>query len=78
MNAESKHKLIWGWLRLFLAFLQMSFVAATIGALLAVGPEPVTLVFLGIATASTVISLLIFRRRSDPKLPHAQTPKRRK
>jgi Kef-type K+ transport system membrane component KefB len=78
MNSERKHKLIWGWLRLLLAFLQMSFVAASVGALLAVGLRPVTFVFLGLATAATAISLLIYRRRSDPKLQDTRTsPERR-
>ena len=73
MNEKMKHKLIWGWLRLLLAGLQMSFVAATVGALLAVGQRPVTFVFLGLATAATAISLLIYRRRADPRLQDTGT-----
>ena len=73
MNSEIKHKLIWGWLRLLLAFLQISFVGASVGALLAVGLRPVTYVFLGLATTATGISLLIYRRRFDPKLRDIRT-----
>jgi protein-tyrosine-phosphatase len=67
MNAETKHKLIWGWLRLFLGFLQMSFVAATVGAFFAVGPKPVTFTFLGLASVATAISLAIYRRAVGSK-----------
>jgi len=78
MDSITKHKLIWGWLRLVLAFLQISFVGASVGALLAVGLRPVTFVFLGLATTATAISLLIYRRRSDPKLLDTRTlPERR-
>jgi uncharacterized membrane protein YfcA len=78
MDSVTRHKLIWGWLRLMLAFLQISFVGASVGALLAVGLRPVTFVFLGLATAATAISLLIYRRRPDPKLRDPRTSSERR
>jgi len=78
MDSVTKHKLIWGWLRLMLAFLQISFVGASVGALLAVGLRPVTFLFLGLATTAAAISLLIYRGRSDPKLRDIRTSRWRR
>lgn len=68
VNDEARHKLIWGWLRLFLGFAQTSMVAAAIGSFLVVGLKSTTSIFVIAATTFTVMSLLIYRGRSDPKL----------
>ena len=68
MNEEARHKLIWGWLRLFLGFAQMSLVAMSLGALLAVGLRTITLVFFAGATLSMALSRLLYHGRKDPKL----------
>lgn len=67
VNAATRHKFIWGWLRLFLGFVQMSLAAASVGALFAVGVRPVTLVFVICATATALNSRLLYHGRRDPK-----------
>ena len=66
MNSQTKHKLVWGWLRLFLGFLQMSLVGLSVGSLIAVGLHTVTYLFVGGATLAAITSLLLYRRRADP------------
>jgi hypothetical protein len=68
VKSETRHKLIWGWLRLFLGFLQMSLVAMSVGALLTIGIHPLTWTFVIGATLATVASLFIYRGRKDPGL----------
>jgi hypothetical protein len=68
MDEATRHKLIWGWLRLFLGFAQMSLVAAGVGALLTVGLHWITFVFVIAATAATLSSRLLYRGKADPKL----------
>jgi nucleotide-binding universal stress UspA family protein len=68
VNDETRHKLIWGGLRLFLGFAQVSLVAMSVGALFTVGLRDITWVFVIAATAATVISCLIYRGRPDPTL----------
>jgi hypothetical protein len=68
VNDETRHKLIWGWLRLFLGFAQMSLVALGIGALITVGVRRITVVFAIMATTATVMSRLIYRGKPDPRL----------
>jgi hypothetical protein len=62
MDDETRHKIVWGWLRLFLGWLQMSLAAAGLGALITVGIHPVTWFFVIGATAATVVSRLLYRR----------------
>jgi hypothetical protein len=68
VNDAAKHKLIWGWLRLFLGWLQMSMAAATVGALIAVGLSSITYVFVIIATAACLTSRLLYHGRTSPTL----------
>ena len=69
VNEETRHKLVWGWLRLFLGFAQMGMVAAAFGALIIVGVQRITVVFVILATTLTAISRIIYRgRRTDPWL----------
>lgn len=66
MNETQRHKLVWGWLRLFFGFAQMSLVALSLGCLVEVGVRPVTLVFAGLATGTTLLSRLLYHGRGDP------------
>jgi hypothetical protein len=68
VNEETRHRLIWGWLRLFLGFAQMSLVAMGIGALITVGVRRITVVLVILATTATVMSRLIYHGRPDPRL----------
>jgi hypothetical protein len=68
MDEAARHKLIWGWLRLFLGFAQMSLVAMGVGVFLTVGLHWITYVFVIAATVATIISRLLYRGKSDPEL----------
>ncbi len=69
INEETRHKPVWGWLRLFLALAQMGMVAAAFGALITVGVQRITVVFVIMATTFTIMSRIIDRgRRTDPWL----------
>ena len=65
----TRHRFVWGWLRLFLGWAQMSLAAAGLGALLTAGNHPVTWAFVIGATVATVISRLLYHGRPDPQLP---------
>jgi hypothetical protein len=67
LSQDSRHKLIWGWLRLFLGFAQMSLVAASFGALITIGVRPVTWAFCVSATVLTIVSRLLYRGRDSPE-----------
>jgi hypothetical protein len=67
VHEATQHKIVWGWLRFFLGFVQISLVAASVGALVAVGLRPVTLLLVIAATAATLISRLLYHGRSDPE-----------
>jgi hypothetical protein len=69
----TRRKLIWGWLRLLLGWLQMSLVAVSIGALLTVGLHPITYVFVAVATAAAVASRLLYHGHVDPSLKERPT-----
>lgn len=60
MDEATRHKLIWGWLRLGLGFAQMSLSAAALGALLVAGLQPFTWAFVIGATVATLISRLLY------------------
>ena len=68
MKEGTRHKLIWGWLRLILGWAQMSLAAAGFGALLVVGNHPVTWGFVIGAMLATIISRLLYHGKPDPKL----------
>ena len=68
LDDRAKHKLTWGWLRLFLGWLQMSLAAVAVGALLTVGLHSVTYALVIAATATTLTSRLLFHCRHEPKL----------
>lgn len=73
MDEATRHKLIWGWLRLFLGIAQMFFAAAGAFALLSIGLHPITYICLSIATIATITSCLLYQGRADPSLPHTQS-----
>ena len=68
MNKGTRHKFIWGWLRLILGWAQMSLAAAGFGALLVVGNHPVTWAFGIGAMVATVVSRLLYHGKPDPEL----------
>jgi hypothetical protein len=68
MNEATPHKFVWGWLRLFLGWAQMSFAILGGVFLLVVGVRPITWVFVIAAATSTVASRLIYRGRKDPEI----------
>ena len=68
MNNATRHKLVWGWLRLLLGWMQMSLAAAGLVALLTVGFHPVTWAFVVGATVATIVSRLLYHGRPAPKL----------
>jgi hypothetical protein len=73
VDGETRRKLVWGWLRLLLGWLQMSLVAASVGALLTVGLHPITYVFVALATAAALTSRLLYHGRIDPSLKETPT-----
>lgn len=75
MNDELRRKLVWGWLRLFLGFAQMSLAAAALGALIAVGLRAVTLWFAIGATAATLLSRLLYHDRKNSRLTNTDIHK---
>lgn len=68
MNQDTRHKLVWGWLRLLLGWLQMSLAAAGFGALLVLGHHPLTWALAIAALVAVVISRLLYHGKPDPKL----------
>jgi hypothetical protein len=67
MDEVTRHRLIWGWLRLVLGFAQMALVALSVGALLAVGLHWITYVFVGAATAAALLSRLLYQGKPELK-----------
>lgn len=57
---------MWGWLRLILGAVQMTLAAAAVGAYLDGGSPKLVWTLAGAATAATLVSLLIYRRRQGP------------
>jgi hypothetical protein len=68
VNETTRHKLVWGWLRLFLASAQISLAAIAACTLVVVGMNAVTWALVIAATTATVISRLIYHGRPDPNL----------
>lgn len=75
MNETTRHKLIWGWLRLFLGDAQVSLAATGVVTLLTIGLHPVTWAFAMAATTATLISRLLYHGRPDPNLERQKTQK---
>lgn len=65
MEGVKRHKLIWGWLRLFLGFLQVFLATATVISLLTLGEHRLTWALAASALLAVVISRLLYR--SDPE-----------
>ena len=67
MNQTTRQKLSWGWLRLFLGQVQMFFAAGGMLLLLTIGLHWITWVFVGVATAATITSRILYRGQASPK-----------
>ena len=65
--ATTHHKFIWGWLRLFLGFVQMTLASFSIGALLVLGLHPLTIALVIGTTAVTFISRRLYRDQSGDR-----------
>ena len=65
MNAETQHKLIWGWLRIFLGFAQLWLAGITVILLVTIGLRAATLVIAVAASAATVLSRILYGGRSS-------------
>lgn len=70
-----RHKIIWGWLRLFLGCAQVLLAAGSVGALITIGLHPMTWAFGMAATTATIISRLLYHGGPDPDLKRQKTPK---
>ncbi len=68
VNDDFRHKLIWGWLRLFLGFAQMSLAALSFGVLIIAGLRPVTWILVVLTMLTTLLSRFLYHGRSDPRL----------
>ncbi len=68
MDSAARHKLIWGWLRLFLGLAQMSLAAASFGLLITIGLHWITWAFIVGATAAAIVSRLLYHGQADSKL----------
>ena len=75
MNETRRHRIIWGWLRLFLGFTQVSLAAIGVVALITLGLHPMTWTFGIAATTATIISRLLYHGRPDPDLETQKTEK---
>lgn len=75
MNETSRHKILWGWLRLFLGSAQVLLAAGSVGAVITIGLHPVTWAFGMAATTATIISRLLYHGCPDPDLKRQKTPK---
>jgi hypothetical protein len=64
MNEQTWHIFVWGWLRLFLGFVQVSLSAASFALLLTIGLHPLTWVFFAVATGATITSRLLYHGRT--------------
>ena len=64
----AKQRILWGWLRLVLGFAQIALVGLSAGSLITVGLRPLTWGFVIAATALTLISLLIYKKRPGANL----------
>lgn len=67
MDDVTGHRLIWGWLRLFLSWLQMSLVAVSVSALLTIGLRLITYILVAVATAATFASRMLYHGRRDQR-----------
>lgn len=63
MQEPTRHKWVWGWLRLGLGLVQMTFATAGVGALLTLGMHWVTYLSVAIATSATVVSRILYGGR---------------
>lgn len=66
MQERTRNKWVWGWLRLALGLVQMTFATAGVGALLALGMHWLTYLSVAIATAATVVSRLLYAGKVAP------------
>jgi hypothetical protein len=77
MNEATRHKFVWGWLRLFLGWAQMSLAILGGAFLLVVGIRPITWAFVIAAATATIASRLMYRGRKDPRHDDTNTARYR-
>lgn len=68
MNEVTKHKLIWGWLRLVLGWVQISCALIAVVLLIAIGFQLLTWLFFGGAIVAIITSRLLYHGQSGPLL----------
>ena len=69
MKQDTRHLLMWGWLRLFLATIQLVFAPLAIFAvILSGGGHWLTWLLIIVATLATAVSWLLYHGRPDPRL----------
>ena len=61
-------KFVWGWLRLFLSFVQTTCSVAAIIFIIAAGVQRIGLILFGIATAATLASRRLYAGKPQPDL----------
>lgn len=65
MKEATRHKLVWGWLRLSLGIAQMLLASVTFALLFILGPHPAIWICFAATCAAVIASLLIYRGRPD-------------
>jgi hypothetical protein len=68
MDNATRHKLIWGWLRLLLGLAQMFLTVAAAVVLFTIGLHPLTWALIVGATSATIVSRLIYHGKAAPEL----------
>lgn len=67
MTPGTKERFVWGRLRFLLGLAQIALAGLSVGALVAVGLQPITWIFVISATVLTLTSRLIYKGRRTPK-----------
>ena len=67
MQESTFRKLVWGWGRLYLGWVQMSLAGLGLVLLILTGPKPATLVIAGLATTATIVSRILYRGQKTPE-----------
>ena len=68
MRDATRHRLVWGWLRVLLGIAQVVLASAGLILVLTIGFHPLTCIVAAGATLLTIVSRILYRGRPDPKL----------